>query len=220
MSEAQEGLYQKYKVERLDGKNMSMGCFVLELKDPKARTAIVAYANELEKENASDALAYDLKTWVARYDPIVQVTPSEIIKNFQSNMESTGASNVVRTFDRVVLLKPRDELTAETLYIVDPTDTDIYKMDGDIELDAFLTVDLTNLNKYKEEKKAKEEKLEAAAKEDPMLSIVVTQIETDFGDSPYTDKLRYWKDHVEHYEKLLKDNYDLIREKFLSDYYL
>ena len=62
--EKQTGLYQKYQVTRNDGKEITSGCFVLELKDPVARIAILAYAEELERLGKHKELAYDLKQWI------------------------------------------------------------------------------------------------------------------------------------------------------------
>ena len=63
----QKGLYQKYEVKRQDGKQIASGCFVLELKDHKARKALLTYASEVEKEGGNDDLVYDLRNWVAQY---------------------------------------------------------------------------------------------------------------------------------------------------------
>ncbi len=42
------GLYDKYKVERIDGKPLKGGAIVLEFGDPVARIAIFAWAQEME----------------------------------------------------------------------------------------------------------------------------------------------------------------------------
>jgi len=48
MDDKSRGLYQKYKVERTDGKPLE-DCVVLELKDPLARAALWTWVSEVEK---------------------------------------------------------------------------------------------------------------------------------------------------------------------------
>lgn len=55
-----DGLYEKYRVERTDGKGMMLGCFVLEFDDPKAWPALLTYANEVEAAGNA-TLAADLR---------------------------------------------------------------------------------------------------------------------------------------------------------------
>lgn len=61
-----KGLYQKYRVERIDGnteKHPDCCYFVLDLThDPHARPAIMAYAESCRV--AKPALAADLRTWL------------------------------------------------------------------------------------------------------------------------------------------------------------
>lgn len=45
MNNKNKGLYGKYKVERVDGKEIKNGCIVLELKDPNSRKGIRAFSN-------------------------------------------------------------------------------------------------------------------------------------------------------------------------------
>lgn len=59
-SEGQNGLYQKYRVEK-DGEPQE-GCFVLKPEsDPAARAALLAFADATDDEE----LAQDLREWVA-----------------------------------------------------------------------------------------------------------------------------------------------------------
>ncbi len=53
------GLLHKYNVERVDGKPIADGCFVLEYKDKHARVALRAYADSVSKEGYRE-LAEDL----------------------------------------------------------------------------------------------------------------------------------------------------------------
>jgi hypothetical protein len=56
------GIYQKYRVERTDGKPLGP-CVVLELKDPYARTGILAWA-AMVGAAGYDQLAADARRWV------------------------------------------------------------------------------------------------------------------------------------------------------------
>ncbi len=49
MSDKEEGLYGKYRVERVDGKPMPAGCIVMEWKDPSARRAIRTFSDCVKK---------------------------------------------------------------------------------------------------------------------------------------------------------------------------
>ena len=218
MSDHEVGLYQKYTVERIDGRDMSMGCFVLELKDSKARKAIWAYAKELEKEDSTSVLAYDLKAWVGKYETITDADVAAYSSTPLKKKEIAQPVTPTQVFERIVLLKKDMDLNTENLYVVNPEDVNDYRMEGDLELGAKLTVDLTNLEKYIEEKRRKEQEVKEHESSDPMFNIVMKQIYKDFEDSPYTDKFRYWDDHDKHYNKLLGETFGVVREKFLSDY--
>ena len=54
------GLYGKYRVERVDGKGIEHGCFVLEFGDPKAWDALLTYAETCEARG-NVTLAGDLR---------------------------------------------------------------------------------------------------------------------------------------------------------------
>lgn len=61
-----KGLFQKYKVSRVDGKPISDGCIVMEWKDRNARQAIHAFARAME-ESGYKQLAMDLDSRLADY---------------------------------------------------------------------------------------------------------------------------------------------------------
>jgi len=58
MNNKERGLYQKYNVERVDGRPTG-DCIVLEFKDPNARAGIRAFSKEVKKKGYSP-LADDL----------------------------------------------------------------------------------------------------------------------------------------------------------------
>jgi len=49
MSDKTRGLYNKYNVTRVDGKEIKYGCVVLEFSDKKAHGAIRKFADEMLK---------------------------------------------------------------------------------------------------------------------------------------------------------------------------
>lgn len=55
---SKQGIYEKYRVERTDGKPIEW-CFVLEIGDPAARVAMIYYAC-MVKGGERDKLAQDL----------------------------------------------------------------------------------------------------------------------------------------------------------------
>lgn len=67
------GLLHKYNVERVDGKPIADGCFVLEYKDKHARVAIRAYA-EAAARDGYELLAQDL---LRKVGPL-QVSPANL----------------------------------------------------------------------------------------------------------------------------------------------
>lgn len=54
------GLYEKYYVERNDGKPIERGCIVLEWDDPNGRVGIAAFAQAV-REDGYKQLACDLE---------------------------------------------------------------------------------------------------------------------------------------------------------------
>lgn len=50
MDKRKQGLFEKYYVERLDGKPMVSGCIVLEWQDKNARAGIKAFADAVRKD--------------------------------------------------------------------------------------------------------------------------------------------------------------------------
>lgn len=61
-----EGLYRKYRVERLDGKELKGGAVVLEWGDPNARAGIAAFAQAV-REAGYEALSIDLERILGIY---------------------------------------------------------------------------------------------------------------------------------------------------------
>lgn len=47
MDDKKRGIYAKYIVDRVDGKDIPNGCVVLEFNDPIARPAILNWANRM-----------------------------------------------------------------------------------------------------------------------------------------------------------------------------
>lgn len=206
MEEKQKGLYQKYTVTRNDGKEISQGSFVLELKDPKARKAILAYAAELEKEGDNKELVYDLKSWVGKHEKVDMVS-SNVKKEDPKNDENRE----VMLFDRVILVPCDKVLDEESLYVVPPDCVDEYKNDTDILLPGVLSVDMRNYIKYHEDKARKDQEKET--EEDPLLDSVVSMITGEFHRSEYTDFKRFWEDEDEKYKVMLKDKYNIVGNK-------
>lgn len=66
MSDREKGFYEKYKVERTDGKPTS-GAVVLEFKDPNARVGIKAFAIACRLDGYH-VLANDLLIECERWD--------------------------------------------------------------------------------------------------------------------------------------------------------
>ncbi|MBY0548678.1 MAG: DUF4406 domain-containing protein [Candidatus Obscuribacterales bacterium] len=66
------GLVHKYNVERVDGKPIADGCFVLEYKDKHAQVAIRAYA-ESAANDGYELLAQDL---LKKVGPLHESTPT------------------------------------------------------------------------------------------------------------------------------------------------
>lgn len=60
----ERGLYEKYKVERTDGKSIGQ-CFVLELDDPNSWDALIIWSNTL-RHDGYEELAWDVIQLVAR----------------------------------------------------------------------------------------------------------------------------------------------------------
>jgi hypothetical protein len=208
MEEKQRGLYQKYDVTRKDGREISQGCFVLELKDPKARTAILTYAAEIEKEGNNKELAYDLKSWVGRYQK-VNMVPATVEKKDPK----VDSEREVMLFDQVVLIPNDRVLDEDSLCVVPPDQVDEYKNENDIELPGVLSVDMRNYIKFHE---ARAKKSQEDEDEDPLLNSVVTMILGEFESSEYTDFTRFWNDEEKKYKTMLKDQYDVVGEKLDS----
>ena len=200
MTEKQKGLYQKYKVSRQDGKIITEGCFVLELKDPKARKALLTYATEVLKEGYDKELAYDLRAWVGQYSD-----------------KNSDYTKDVMLFDRSVLIKGGTLLDEETLYVVPTDSVDEYKNEEDLVLPAILSVDMQIYNKFHEEKAAKEKALKEGM--DPLLKVVVDQIIERFTNSEYQDFPRFWFDNEDEYKNMLQSKYDEVGDtvKILLD---
>jgi hypothetical protein len=64
------GLYQKYVVHSLDGKQIT-DCFTMRIADPHARKAMRCYADSVESENKK--LAEDLRLWVEHEDIVDRI---------------------------------------------------------------------------------------------------------------------------------------------------
>lgn len=212
MEQKQKGLYQKYEVRRSDGKEITQGSFVLELKDSKARKAILTYAAELEKEGENKDLAYDLKSWVAKYEK-VDMTPATVIPG---NPPNPNENREVMLFDRIVLV-PNDKLLDEdTLYVVPPDQVDEYKNDSDLVLPAVLSVDISLYLKYHDNKAKNAKALEVKVQEDPLLAIVVEVIRKEFEQSDYSDFPRFWIDHIDKYKSSLGNKYTEVGESIIK----
>lgn len=67
MPDTERGLYQKYVVDRTDGKPIEHGCIVLEWDDPNARKGIKAFS-EAVRADGYDALADDLDHTLDAWD--------------------------------------------------------------------------------------------------------------------------------------------------------
>lgn len=68
MREKEKGLYEKYYVERTDGKNIDGGCIVLEWSDPIARVGIAAFSQAVRNAGykaLADDLDYELEEYHA-----------------------------------------------------------------------------------------------------------------------------------------------------------
>lgn len=61
-----EGLKEKYRVDRVDGKPIKDGCIVLEWSDPNARKGIAAFAKAV-REDGYVRLADELEERLASY---------------------------------------------------------------------------------------------------------------------------------------------------------
>lgn len=59
-----EGLFKKYKVERLDGKELTP-CLVMEVKNKHARKALITYAESVQEEYP--ILAHDVFNMVREW---------------------------------------------------------------------------------------------------------------------------------------------------------
>lgn len=194
MSDKTKGLYQKYSVSRNDGKEISQGCFVLELKDPKARKAILAYAEEVEKEGLNKELAYDLKQWVGRYQKV------------ESNKD-------VKLFELITLIPDDKILDQDSLYVVPPDDVEEYAQPNDLRLPGVLSVDMTL---YNENLKQKKEQVKNEP-EDPLIGFVAEGIVKNFEESEYTDFERYWVENKESYESKFGDRCEDIVQKVRTE---
>lgn len=207
MEDKQKGLYQKYDVKRKDGREITQGSFVLELKDPKARKAILTYAAELEKEGGNKELVYDLKSWVGKYEKVDMVS-----SNVKKEDPETDSEREVMLFERIVLISSNEVLDEDSLYVVPPDQVDEYKNDTDIILPGVLSVDMRPYIKYHEAKARKDQEA-IVEDEDPLLDSVVAMITGEFQRSEYTDFQRFWKDEEEKYKKMLQGKYDVVGEK-------
>lgn len=77
LDDKETGLYDKYKVERVDGKPLKGGCIVLEWGDPLARPGIRAFADAVGAAGYHD-LARDLYNTLEAWDgriPFYKVEP-------------------------------------------------------------------------------------------------------------------------------------------------
>jgi hypothetical protein len=193
-----KGLYQKYSVSRNDGKEISQGCFVLELKDPIARKAILAYAEELGVQGKEPKLAYDLKAWVNKHEPVVAAP----VKLPEENPENLS-------FERVVLIKKGKPVISENLYIVDPEDVEEYRQADDLELNATISV---KMDKYYEYMKTLEDKEET-------VSIVCHTVDKLIKEWKETDNIQpdmFWKAKEEMVKMFLEPKLEEVKEKFLK----
>lgn len=189
MDKENKGLYQKYKVERNDGKEITTGSFVLELKDPYARTAILAYADELEKAGEKKDLIYDLRSWVSRYQ-----TPEE--------------KKSIITFKRLAVIGPNeDSVSSEAVYIIPPENNGVlheYTEDGSIILDAIVSVNTKPFTEYQLEKSAKENDKEYQA----VISIASFVI-NEYMDTPeYVSIEQMWEAKKDFYTNTFKQDED------------
>lgn len=66
------GLYEKYRVERNDGKGITGGCIVLEFGDPNAWDALLIWANTVEADGYVQ-LAADVRKRVLTYQRVEEV---------------------------------------------------------------------------------------------------------------------------------------------------
>lgn len=66
MNDNDRGLYIKYHIQKVNGDPISGFAFVLRIKDPHARNAMMAYAESVRKENPQ--LADDLEARVSDWD--------------------------------------------------------------------------------------------------------------------------------------------------------
>jgi len=194
MGEKLKGLYQKYTVERNDGREISHGCFVLELKDPKARKALLVYAAEVEKEGVDDALAYDLRSWVGKYEPVAATKKDEF-----------------KTFNMAVLLDKSKELDVSTLYIIPSENSEEYKGEQDLVLPAVVTVDMKPFLEYHAEQEARKKELDSL--EDPLLNMAVNMVIKEYQDSDYADFSRFWDESMGKYQEMFQEKYKLVEEK-------
>lgn len=69
-----EGLFAKYRVERIDGKGVGR-CFVMELDDPNTWPALLTYAETVEAEGYV-ALATDVRNWILTAEKIADLPDS------------------------------------------------------------------------------------------------------------------------------------------------
>ena len=180
MDKENKGLYQKYKVERNDGKEITTGSFVLELKDPHARTAILSYADELEKSGEKKDLVYDLRSWVSRYQ-----LPEE--------------KRTAITFKRLAVVNPdKEALHGDDVYIISLDNeecVDEYTVDGGIILDAVISIDMKPFTAYKMKQAEKENSKENKARE----SIAKFVINEYMDNTEYISLEQMWEDKREFY---------------------
>lgn len=73
----QRGLYEKYKVERVDGKPVGI-CLVLELKDPNARAGIKAFADAVRGSGYIE-LANDIEALLSNL-PLEEMSLREAVR--------------------------------------------------------------------------------------------------------------------------------------------
>ena len=65
MADDVDVLYEKYRVERTDGRHVGP-CFVLEVDDPKTWTALLTWAETLDQEGRKELAAQIRKTVLIR----------------------------------------------------------------------------------------------------------------------------------------------------------
>ena len=191
MEKEDKGLYQKYKVERNDGKEITTGSFVLELKDQHARTAILAYASALEKSGEKKDLVYDLRTWVAKHQ-----APEEHSNTY--------------TFKRLVVVPAcTDTISNENVYIQPFCSNEVvggYDEEESIVLDAIITVDTKPFTKHKLNLISKEQ-----VEKNKVIESIAKFVINEYMDTPeYISVEQMWNDKKDFYVSMFNQDPDIL----------